>query len=55
VGVRVGMRLRCETCGSEAIITAPGDAELQCCGTPLTVTFEPEAPAASETPGGGQG
>ena len=29
MGVRVGMRLRCERCGSEAIITAAGEAELE--------------------------
>ena len=52
MGVRVGMRLRCEQCGSEAIITAQGDAELQCCGEPMTVIFEP---APSEASGGGQG
>jgi hypothetical protein len=45
------MRLRCDKCGSEAIVTAPGDAELECCGAPMTVTFEP---APSEATGGGQ-
>ena len=50
MAVRVGMRLRCDQCGSEAIITAAGDAELTCCGTPLTVTFEP----AAQSSGGDQ-
>lgn len=31
----------CEQCGSEAILTKAGDAQLECCGVPLTVTFEP--------------
>ena len=47
MAVRVGMRLRCDQCGSEAIITAAGDAELTCCGAPLTVTFEPAPSAAA--------
>jgi hypothetical protein len=50
--VRVGTRLRCDRCGAEAIVTAQGDADLQCCDAPMTVIFEP---AASETSGGGQG
>lgn len=49
MGVRVGMRLRCDQCGSEAIITAAGDAQLECCGSPLTVTFEP-APSTTAGP-----
>ncbi|HVW31295.1 MAG TPA: desulforedoxin [Acidimicrobiia bacterium] len=52
MGVRVGMRLRCDQCGSEAIITAAGQAELQCCGAPLTVIFEP---APSRAAGGDEG
>ena len=47
MGVRVGMRLRCEQCGSEAIITGAGDAQLECCGAPLTVIFEPASSAAA--------
>ncbi|HYH48357.1 MAG TPA: desulforedoxin [Acidimicrobiia bacterium] len=47
MGLRVGMRLRCDQCGSEAIITTAGDAELECCGAPLTVTFEPAASGAT--------
>ena len=52
MSLRVGVRLRCEQCGSEAIVTAGGDAELQCCGSPMTVIFEP---APSEASGGAQG
>jgi hypothetical protein len=53
VELRVGMRLRCDACGSEAIVTAAGDAALECCGGPMTVTFEPEA--ATAPPQEGQG
>jgi hypothetical protein len=35
-----GSRLKCESCGSEAIIIQPGAAELTCCGAPLLVTFD---------------
>ena len=52
MGIRVGTRLRCDKCGSEAIITGNGEAELGCCGQPLTVTFEPAPSAAA---GGNEG
>jgi hypothetical protein len=39
--VRVGVRLKCQTCGSEAIVTIAGDPALECCGAPLSVIFEP--------------
>lgn len=39
---KVGVRLRCEVCGAECIITKPGDAELGCCDAPLIVTVPPE-------------
>jgi Desulfoferrodoxin, N-terminal domain len=32
---KVGDRLQCESCGSEAIITNPGAAELTCCDRPM--------------------
>ncbi|MBE7190526.1 hypothetical protein [Jatrophihabitans endophyticus] len=38
--VAVGTRLRCDSCGSEAIITQPGTARLSCCDAPLTVIFD---------------
>jgi hypothetical protein len=38
--VTPGTRLKCETCGSEAIIIQPGPAELTCCGAPLAVIFD---------------
>jgi hypothetical protein len=41
---RVGMRLRCGSCGSEAIITKLGDnAALECCGAPM----EPAGPTGA--------
>jgi len=38
--VAAGSRFRCENCGSEAIILAPGTAQLTCCGAPLVLTFD---------------
>jgi Desulfoferrodoxin, N-terminal domain len=38
--VAPGTRLRCETCGAEAIVLQPGAADLTCCGAALTVTFD---------------
>ncbi|MEE2056982.1 hypothetical protein [Rhodococcus artemisiae] len=34
-----GNRLRCNNCGSEAIVTKAGGSALTCCGAPLEVTF----------------
>jgi hypothetical protein len=34
--ITIGERLVCTECGSEAIVVATGDAELTCCGKPLT-------------------
>lgn len=34
-----GSRLRCNTCGSEAIVTTAGGSALACCGVALEVTF----------------
>jgi ribosomal protein S27E len=33
---KAGMRVRCETCGSELIVVKPGTSELTCCGKPVT-------------------
>lgn len=35
-----GSRLRCESCGSEAIVMQAGEAELTCCDVPLVVIFD---------------
>ena len=42
---RVGMRLKCATCGSEAIITKLGEPVLMCCGAPLEPATAPGAAA----------
>ncbi len=34
-----GSRLRCNECGSEAIVTTAGGSTLTCCGVPLEITF----------------
>jgi hypothetical protein len=34
-----GNRLRCNSCGSEAIVTKAGGSSLTCCGAALDVTF----------------
>jgi hypothetical protein len=34
--VAVGSRVHCEVCGSEAIVTKAGDAEITCCDRPVT-------------------
>ncbi|WP_280458197.1 hypothetical protein [Nocardia carnea] len=34
-----GSRLRCNECGSEAIVTTAGGSALTCCGIALEITF----------------
>jgi len=34
-----GSRLRCNQCGSEAIVTRAGGSSLTCCGAPLEIIF----------------
>ncbi|MEU1951798.1 hypothetical protein ACH474_07020 [Nocardia rhamnosiphila] len=34
-----GSRLRCNECGSEAIVTTAGGSALTCCGVALEITF----------------
>ena len=45
--LKIGTRLRCGSCGSEAILTKAGDSELSCCGQPLldAATGAPAAPS----------
>jgi hypothetical protein len=45
-----GTRLRCEVCGSEAIVITAHEPVLTCCGQPLTVMTAPAA--APETKNG---
>jgi ribosomal protein S27E len=34
-----GSRVRCNTCGSEAIVTSANGSALTCCGQPVEITF----------------
>lgn len=36
-----GSRMRCEECGSEAIVVKSEAPTFSCCGKPLTITFQP--------------
>jgi len=38
-----GTRLKCEQCGSEAIVVRGGGPELVCCGAPMSITFSGKA------------
>ncbi len=44
---QVGKRFKCETCGSEVLVTKPGDGELQCC-TAVMVLVEPKKTASAD-------
>ena len=41
--VRVGTKVQCGACGSEAVVTKAGEAELTCCGAPLAAVGGPGA------------
>jgi hypothetical protein len=43
VGTTVGMRLRCEQCGSEAIAVKGSDVVPSCCEQEMQVIFAPGA------------
>jgi len=34
---QVGKRYRCEKCGTELIVTRPGDGQVKCCGQPMVL------------------
>ncbi len=38
-----GSRVRCQTCGSEAILVKSQQPELNCCGQPVESIFTPPA------------
>ena len=38
---KVGARLRCESCGSECVVTKAAESELHCCDMPLDTLVEP--------------
>ncbi|MGH9001434.1 MAG: desulfoferrodoxin FeS4 iron-binding domain-containing protein [Acidimicrobiia bacterium] len=44
--LKAGVRLRCQACGSECIVTKAGQAELECCGAPLSVAVGPGGPVS---------
>jgi hypothetical protein len=48
-----GTRLRCEVCGSEAIVISAADPELTCCRKPLVPIVTPSgdaSPASGDAP-----
>lgn len=45
MSIASGTRLKCSSCGSEAIVVKPADPDLTCCGQPLEVIFAPPAKA----------
>lgn len=34
---QVGKRYRCEKCGTELIVTRPGEGQVKCCGQPMVL------------------
>lgn len=40
-----GTRLRCEVCGSEAIVITSHEPDLLCCGQPITAMAPPSPPS----------
>jgi desulfoferrodoxin-like iron-binding protein len=47
VGNQVGKRYRCEHCGTEVLVTRPGDGGLACCDTPM-VLQQPKQTASAD-------
>jgi hypothetical protein len=41
--VKPGTRLKCEQCGSEAVVVRGDGPDLACCGAPMSVTFSGKA------------
>ena len=42
-----GTRVRCRSCGSEAVVVRSQESELTCCGQPVEEIFTPPAAARS--------
>lgn len=38
-----GSRLKCQSCGSEAVVVKSQEPQLSCCGQPVEVIFTPPA------------
>lgn len=47
MGNQVGKRYRCEHCGTEVLVTRPGDGGLACCDTPM-VLQQPKQTASAD-------
>jgi hypothetical protein len=46
MGNSLGTRLVCSVCGTEMLVTRPGDGKLQCCGVPMEAKGRPPAQAS---------
>ena len=43
---QIGKRFKCESCGSEALVTKAGDGELQCCGAAMEMVVPKKTASA---------
>ena len=43
MAVAGGTRLKCDVCGSEAIVVKPQEPVLSCCDRPMEIIFTPPA------------
>jgi desulfoferrodoxin-like iron-binding protein len=43
---QVGKRYRCAACGTEVLVTKPGDGSLLCCGEGMTLLQPKKTPSA---------
>ncbi|MGE3619098.1 MAG: desulfoferrodoxin [Acidimicrobiia bacterium] len=42
-----GSRVKCASCGAEAIVVKAAEPTLLCCGQPVEAIFTPDSPSAS--------
>jgi desulfoferrodoxin-like iron-binding protein len=47
MALQVGKRYRCETCGSEVLVTKPGSGELSCCDQAMQL-LQPKTTPSSD-------
>ena len=47
MALQIGKRYRCETCGTEALVTKPSTGELNCCSAPMELV-QPKQVASSD-------
>jgi desulfoferrodoxin-like iron-binding protein len=45
--LQVGKRYRCEQCGTEVLVTKPGDGDLECCGASMALQ-QPKQTASAD-------